>query len=118
MVQQGDHLGPFGFALTLQPIIDRIQSEVPDLASNVWYLDDGTLVDTAKDLPSTLTIIKQEGPKIGLVLNKAKSLLFIPPMATSLLNLFPSAIPTVRHGFPLLGCPVVPLYFSELRTMQ
>ena len=37
-VQQGDPLGPLGFALTLQPII---QSEVPGLALNAWYLDDG-----------------------------------------------------------------------------
>lgn len=28
-VQQGDPLGPLGFALTLHPIIERIQSEVP-----------------------------------------------------------------------------------------
>ncbi len=33
-VQQGDPLGLLGFALTLQPIIDCIQSEVPDLALN------------------------------------------------------------------------------------
>ena len=42
-VQQGDPLGPLGFALALQPIIERIQQEVPNLAINAWYLDDGTL---------------------------------------------------------------------------
>ncbi len=77
-VQQGDPLGPLGFALTLQPIIDRIQLEVPGLALNAWYLKDSTLVGTPKDLLSALTIIEQEGPGIGLVLNKPKSLLYIP----------------------------------------
>ena len=31
-VQQGDPLGPLGFALTLHPIIKRIKAEVPTLA--------------------------------------------------------------------------------------
>ena len=42
-VQQGDPLGPLGFALALHPIIEKIREEVPDLKINVWYLDDGTL---------------------------------------------------------------------------
>ena len=40
-VQQGDPLGPLGFALTLHSIIERIKAEVPGLALNAWYLDDG-----------------------------------------------------------------------------
>ncbi len=70
-VQQGDPLGLLGFALTLQPIIDCIQSEVPDLALNAWYLDDGTLIGSPNDLLSALAIIEREGPGIGLHLNKA-----------------------------------------------
>ncbi len=38
--QQGDPLGPLGFALTLHPIVNRIRSS---LTLNAWYLDDGTL---------------------------------------------------------------------------
>ncbi len=49
-VQQGNPLGPLGFALTLQPIIDCIQSEVPGLAPNAWYLDDGTLIGSPNNL--------------------------------------------------------------------
>ena len=33
-VQQGDPLGPLGFVLTLNPIIERIKVEVPTLALN------------------------------------------------------------------------------------
>ena len=43
-MQQWDPLGPLGFALTLHLIIERIKVEVPTLALNAWYLDDGTLV--------------------------------------------------------------------------
>ena len=43
-VQQGDPLGPLGFSLTLHPIVEHIKAEVPSLALNAWYLDDGTLV--------------------------------------------------------------------------
>ena len=45
-VQQGDPLGPLCFALTLQPIVERIKREVPNLLCNIWYLDDGTLCGT------------------------------------------------------------------------
>ena len=49
-VQQGDPLGPLGFALVLQPIIEHIKREVPGLKINAWYLDDGTLVSSPPDL--------------------------------------------------------------------
>ena len=42
-VQQGDLLGPLGFALALHPIVERIKREVPGLLLNSWYLDDGIL---------------------------------------------------------------------------
>ena len=55
-VQQGDPLGPLGFALTLHPIIKRIRAEVPSLALNAWYLDDGTLVGSTQDLTPLRTV--------------------------------------------------------------
>ena len=42
-VQQGDPLGPLGFAQVLHPIIKKIKESVPSLLINAWYLDDGTL---------------------------------------------------------------------------
>ena len=53
-VQQGDPLGPLGFALTLQPLVERIKSEVASLHLNAWYLDDGTLVGPPASLAAAL----------------------------------------------------------------
>ena len=46
-VQQGD---PLAFSILLQPIIERIQDEVPGLNLNGWYLDDGILCGSLSDL--------------------------------------------------------------------
>ena len=64
-VQQGDPLGPLGFALSLHPIVERIRSEVPDLALNAWYLDDGTLVGSPEDVMTALGIYHREGRPFG-----------------------------------------------------
>ena len=77
-VQQGDPLGPLGFALALQPIVHRIEREVPGLLVNTWYLDDGTLCGSLEDLAAALSIIESEGPPRGLLLNRSKSLIASP----------------------------------------
>jgi hypothetical protein len=106
-VQQGDPFGPLGFALTLQPIIEKIAASVPGLNLNAWYLDDGTLCGSPQDLLAAINIIEQEGPSRGLQLNRSKSLLFIP--SSSLLhNPLPSDIPVTNEGFDLLGSPIGP----------
>ena len=76
-VQQGDPLGPLGFALTLHPIVEHIREQVPGLALNSWYLDDGTLIGSPDQLAAALDIIEREGPTVGLNLNRSKSLLFL-----------------------------------------
>ena len=75
-VQQGDPLGPLGFALALQPIVDSIQAKVPNLKLNAWFLDDGVLIGSPADLSLALAIIEQEGPPRGLRLNRSKCLFF------------------------------------------
>ena len=60
-VQQGDPLGPLGFSLTLQPIIERIQSEVPTLLLNNWYLDDRTLCGSALNLERPFPSLSRRG---------------------------------------------------------
>ena len=64
-VQQGDPLGPLGFALILQPIIEKIKEEVPNLLINAWYLDDGTLCGSASDLCAALAINQSQPPPSG-----------------------------------------------------
>ena len=109
----GVQLGPLGFALTLHPIIKRIRAEVPSLALNAWYLDDGTLVGSTQDLSAALHIVESAGPSIGLHLNRGKSLLFIPNACDSSLSTLPSEVPVTRNGFCLLGCPIGPSSFCE-----
>ena len=57
---QGDPLAGLLFSLVLQPIIDKIQSEIPSLKFNGWYLDDGCLVGRKEDLGKAVDIIRQE----------------------------------------------------------
>ena len=80
-VQQGDPLGPLGFALTLHPRIEKIKAELPGLTLNAWYLDDGTLMGHPEDLAAAPHIVERDGPSLGLHLNRSKSLLFIPEEA-------------------------------------
>ena len=77
-VQQGDPQGPLCFALTLQPIVERIKREIPSILCNAWYLDDGSLCGAPQDLAAALKIIEEDGPLRGLYLNRHKSLLYIP----------------------------------------
>ena len=112
-VQQGDPLGPLCFALTLHPIVERIKAEVPGLKVNAWYLDEGTLCGSPKDLATALGIVEQEGPARGLNLNRAKSLLYIADDADFTNNPLPPDIPITRTGFSLLGCPIDPPSFCE-----
>ena len=107
-VQQGDPLGPLGFALTLQPIVERIKAEVQGLNINAWYLDEGTLCGTPDDLVEALWIVEEEGPARELLLNRAKFLFYIPEDGDSSYNPLPPDIPTTETGFILLGCPVDP----------
>ena len=49
-VQQGDPLRPLGFSFALQPFVESIKSNVPDLKVNFWDLDGGTLCGSLDDL--------------------------------------------------------------------
>ena len=112
-VQQGDPLGPLGFALTLQPLIEKLKASVAGLGLNVWYLDDGTLMGSPGDLAAALQILERDGPPLGLHLNRGKSLLFIPEDADADQSPLPPDIPITRRGFSLLGCPVGPPDYCE-----
>ena len=63
-VQQGDPIVSLGFASALQPIVERIQREVPGLLINAWYLDDRTLCGSPHDLAGALSIIETEGTRV------------------------------------------------------
>jgi len=92
-VQQGDLLGPLAFALTLQPIVTKIQAEIRGLGLNAWYLDDGTLIGSPKDLVAPMVIVEKEENALGLNLNSSKSVFFIPQESDSSCSLLPPDIP-------------------------
>ena len=79
---------------------------MPGLLINAWYLDDGTLCGSPRDLQKALDIIEEDGSACGLHLNRAKSLLFVPAGASISLSSLPSEIPITREGFDLLGTPI------------
>ena len=100
-VQQGDPLGPLGFALTLHPRIEKIKAELPGLTLNAWYLDDGTLMGHPEDLAAAPHIVERDGPSLGLHLNRSKSLLFIPEEADAS-QFFRSRLVKVRDSMGAL----------------
>ena len=66
-VQQGDPLGSLLFCLTIQPILDRLNSDLI-----IGYLDDVTLGGDVQTVNDDLTVITTEGAQSGLQLNKSK----------------------------------------------
>ena len=102
-VQQGDPLGPLGFALSLHPLVERIKADAPGLALNAWYLDDGTLVGSPEDLAAALHIVESDGPTLGLHLNRSKSLLFIPEEVVASNLPLPFRHSSVSWAAPLVG---------------
>ena len=66
-VQQGDPLGSLAFALTVDPVIRAVTSEL-----NVWYLDDGTFAGPVGVVVDNLRILESNLRSIGLQLNHSK----------------------------------------------
>ena len=91
-VQQGDPLGPLLFAITLHPLVLKIQSECPSLLLNKWYLDDGTIFGLIEDVHKAFLLVRREGPNYGLFLNEKKSILFNGLMDLEALDCFPPDI--------------------------
>ena len=94
--------------------MNRIENEIPGLLVNSWYLDDGTLCGHVEDLSRALSIVHEEdGPPRGLMLNRSKSLLYMPECSSVSNDLLPQNIPITRSGFCLLGSPIGPADFCD-----
>jgi hypothetical protein len=71
-IQQGDPLGPALFALTIHPIVKKVQTEF-----NCCFIDDVAIGDTPAAVFDTFLQISEEAEKLGLSLNPNKCELFI-----------------------------------------
>ena len=102
--------------------IMRIQSEVPSLKVNAWYLDDGTQASNKVELQRVVDIIREEGPARGLHLSTSttvhpptlpKSTVWFPHQATRDDHL-ERGIPSINDsGVDLLCTPVEDQAFTE-----
>jgi hypothetical protein len=118
-VQQGDPLGPLLFAITLQPLVLRIQSECPDLLLNKWYLDDGTIFGKIADVCKALAIVMEDGPSFGLCLNESKTVLFNGAMDLDALSIFPPRIVRCQDaGVKFLGAGAGDASFMNLQAQK
>ena len=71
-VQQGDPLGPALFAMTIHEAVKGIT----DLDTNIWYLDDGTLIGDAGSVQQNVKDLIDVFSSIGLKLNPRKCELY------------------------------------------
>ncbi|KAL5502976.1 hypothetical protein EMCRGX_G009844 [Ephydatia muelleri] len=73
-VQQGDPLGPLLFALVLHKVISVIDAddECLDLLYQAWYMDVCVLAGNRSAVLRALSLIKELGPSLGLLVNIGK----------------------------------------------
>ena len=101
--QQGDPLGPLCFSLVIQDIIVAISKACPNLALNLWYLDDGIIAGKSADVMAALRIIQNLGPEMGMDLNLKKNELV---KFSSEPDAFPKDFKRFYRNFELLGTPI------------
>ena len=105
-VQQGDPLGPLFFAITLQPVLQRIKDEVPNLKMNAWYLDDGFIAGDLQSVSMALQILEEESPLIGLRLCKDKCRITRPQVSQVAYQHVNGISISPTRDLTLLGAPV------------
>ena len=111
----GSHQGLL-FSLNLQPVVEQVEEEVPNLDLNEWYLDDGTMVGSVEDLQKVVDVLQREGPVRGLFLStsttvsrgsRPKSTVWSPGDQGQAENPLARGIPRIQEGvIVLLGAPV------------
>ena len=106
-VKQGDPVAGMLFAAGLQPTIARMNAEAPNLTANMWIMDDGTICGRLEDLRRVVTILEADGPSRGLLLNKAKSSIWVGDLFQDDPDPLGCGIPKADpHGILLLGSPI------------
>ena len=105
--KQGDPAAGILFGAGLQPIIEKINLNVPDLVANQWIMDDVTLIGRLVDLKKVVDIISTDGPNMGFFLNKAKSSIWVGHHFADNSDPTGLGIPKADpRGIQLLGSPI------------
>ena len=104
---QGDPLAMPFYALVTRPLIDMLDSDLPDLRQ-IWYADDATAVGKLSDLKSWWDKLTKIGPSFGYFVNPKKTWLVTKdsclPAASSMFD--ESSVNITTDGRPILGSPV------------
>jgi len=120
-IQQGDPLGPALFALTIHPIVKSLGTEL-----NLWFIDDGTIADTADVVLASLDHIIKESDRVGLSLNLKKcEFATISPDASdraAVMEKFHDYSPDIRcmpdNDTTLLGAPLTETSISTILNLK
>ena len=114
-LRQGCPLAATFFCVTLQPVVESVQQQVPTLQLNVWFHDDGHLVGTLPELEKVVSILEREGPPRDLILSTAatvsppslpKTKLWCPMDISDEPYPLRRGITKARSGIIVLGAPV------------
>ena len=102
-VQQGDRLGPLLFCLTIYNMVEQLCSQL-----NVFYLDDGNLGGSLKEVLHDLRSVERIAGELGLQLNLGKTEIICSDTATmnTMLQEVPGFCVTKRERATLLGSPI------------
>ena len=119
------------FCLALKPVVDAIQEEVPTLALNAWYLDDGHQAGTKEEVTAVVDIILREGTPRGLILStaatvsppsKPKTTIWSPMVGLGVQDPDPlkRGVPMIRpgEGIVVLGAPIGYQGFVKEKMME
>ena len=100
-VRQGSVLGPLLFCLAIQPTLQRISSTCPNVQVAA-YLDDITITsDNASDANTAFHALEQELSKIGLSVNRRKTVALVPSDTIT-----PTDIQSTQSVTRLLGAAI------------
>lgn len=75
---QGCPLAPVGFAVGIQPILEKVSGSAGSLMWNSWYLDDGQMMGDPQHVVSAYQYLQGEFALRGLTINAGKCQLWGP----------------------------------------
>ena len=89
--------------MAICPLIDEIESKIPNLLQHLWYFDDGINAGTEIELCEALEILSESGEKFGLELRKDKCELWSFESMTKIDNLIKR---NCVDGIEILGAAI------------